>query len=504
MLGPGGQRKAAENSKSRAFSLIFDMYEERNLVERLVIHGAASHAASIGPRCDSVDVVANGIPYRLIIDAGLEMRADNQGSLPPDLSLLNIETPADAGIITHSHLDHIGSLAHAVGCGYFRTGAPLYMSPQSARALPILLNDGLSPYQGYDAFDAAKAISQCRAIPAPGETEILPGLKVFFAPSGHIPGAFSVVIPTSRGTKGLITGDSCWHDQPVIRGAGLPSQCWPKEWIPDEIWGTDLTYGFSPAKKPSRDQEIERFIAETERRYLAKEKVIVLGFANGRAQNAALWLSRAGIPVWLDGSARDMYRIFSETRWSERDKILPSLDSAKNIRPIESQYQRQQLLDSPSPCVIITTGGMGDFGPAVYYLQRGLERTDVSFFFTSWLAPGTNGEKLMHRSRKNAPQHLEITDHRRGTKMKIPITASIEQFGLSAHGSLEDFIFCVQDIVGCRNGRPLDRVVLTHGTPETKRKAAEMLMEYALTREVIYGERNTVVSLDAPRTSLAA
>lgn len=458
--------------------------------ERLVIHGGASHAGSIGQRCDTIDLISGNHEYRIMADSGMEFMAAGEmggSGAGADLSLLNDGKKVDALLLTHSHIDHLGWTAVVHRGGFLSDAAPIISSPQTAKIMPYALEDGLKRSPQYTAFDAAEVLERCVIIQQPGEYELLPGLKGFFPQCGHIGGALWIVLPTSSGRKGLIMNDWCSHDQPVTKGALLPSQMWPREWIPDEIWGTDLTYG-SATKRPLKE-EVGRLAAQAKVELAQKRKVIIAAFANGRGQNVAYWLAKAGIHVWIDGAIRHIWRVLQENRWSDRDGELPKLDGKGRIHVVESEEHREELIADPKPRVIITTGGMGDFGPIIRYFEAGLANPEWVFYFTSWLAPGTNGEKLVVGAKK-----LKIVTKHEENRT-IPVRAAVDRFGLSAHGDLDDFVRFVEDIVSCRNGKPLERIVLTHGTQETKAAAAKRVAH--LTQSVIYGERNTVISLAA-------
>ena len=456
--------------------------------ERLVIHGAASHANSIGQRCDTIDLMAANHEYRIMADSGMEFMAAGEmggSGAGADLSLLNDGRKVDALILTHSHIDHIGWTAVIHREGYLANGAPVISAPQTAEIMPYALEDGLKRSPQYTAFDAAGVLERRVVIPQPGEYEFLPGLKGFFPQCGHIGGALWIVLPTSSGRKGLIMNDWCLHDQPITKGATLPSESWPREWIPDEIWGTDLTYG-SATKKPLKE-EVGRLIAQTKSELARCRKVIIAAFANGRTQNIGYWLAKAGIDVWIDGAGRHIWRVLQENRWSDRDGELLKVGGRSKVHLVESEEHREELIADPKPRVIITTGGMGDFGPIIRYFEAGLSNPEWVFYFTSWLAPGTNGEKIMRGAKK-----LKVTTKHEESRM-IEVRAAVDRFGLSAHGDLDDFVRFVEDMVSCREGKPLERIVLTHGTQETKSTAAKRIVH--LTKNVIYGERNTVISL---------
>ena len=475
--------------------------------EKLMIHGGSTRPGSIGQQCSVVDTMAGSRPYRIMVDCGMEfVREDELGmggiGPTPDFSLLNGDKKIDAVFLTHGHVDHIGSVGALCAGGHLEPEAKIYCSPQTAQIVPIVLNDGLKNHPQFDLFNAADAISRLVVIPEPGEFEMLPGLKVYIPQRGHIPGNGGIVIPLASGKKGYFTSDECWHNQPVTQASLLPSQSWPIEWIPDEIWGTDLTYGLGSLTtdsrvKPTVDEEVSRLI-ERVREGLGKgRKEIIAAFGTGRIQNVAVWLAKAGIRVYIDGVGRHIYRIFQENRWTERDNQMPKLGESSGILPVESANHRDYLINSSEPCVVATTGGMGDFGPIVAYLETGIRHKDFDFYFTSWLAPGSNGKKLVEVGNK-----IEKDGKRRNVKLKIgesqssklfSVKAGIDHFALSAHSPMEKTVDFLQDIVNCRHGKLLDRIVLTHGVQENKAVAASLFMPFS--RQIIHGERNTVISL---------
>ncbi|MDO8424253.1 MAG: MBL fold metallo-hydrolase [bacterium] len=447
-------------------------------------------------------------PYRIMVDCGMEfVREDELGiggiGPIPDFSLLQGDNrKIDAVFLTHAHVDHIGSIGALCSGGYLAPEAKIYCSPQTYHIVPIALNDGLRNHPQFSVFDAAETISRLAVIPEPGEFEILPGLKVYIPQRGHIPGNGGIVIPLASGKKGYLTSDECWHDQPVVQASLLPSQSWPIEWLPDEIWGTDLTYGLGAPSidakpKPTVDEEVARLIESVRTGLGNGRKQTIAAFGTGRIQNVAVWLAKAGIRVYIDGVGRHIYRIFQENRWSERDNRLPKLGEGSGIIPVESTKHREHLINGPEPCVVVTTGGMGDFGPIVAYLETGIRRADFDFYFTSWLAPGSNGHKLVKASRKIEPDkgqrrvNLKLGENK--PYQWFPLKANIDHFALSAHSPMGETVKFLQDVANCRHGQPLDRIVLTHGVQENKALAARLFMPFS--RQIMYGERNTTVSL---------
>lgn len=488
--------------------------------ERFVIHGGALDEESIGSSCYTIDLlIADGTLYRGMIDSGINPgMVGANAPFSPDFSLLDDGKQIDFIVVTHAHVDHSGALGMMIALDrarvragkkpYVKENAPIVCSPQTGEIMRIVLRDGRRHQKNFTLFDERRVLRRRKIIPKPGVYEILPGLVVSVTHAGHIPGALNITFRTSTGKKITITGDTQWasenEDKPDTLGALLPSQSWPKEWIPDEILGTDLTYG-SGRRRPVAE-EVARLIKRIETGTRQdKKKIVIAGLSVGRAQNLAAWLSAAGITVWIDGVIAEIYRIFQKNRWSERDGILPPLDkqlpSGGGIYCVKNKAYREALMRMTGPVVVITTGGMGDFGPIVRYMQIGLGKSDWMFFFTSYLPKGTNGYALRELAKKRGEQEkketlyfsLDIRDDKISQEIVLPFIADVDFFSLGAHSGLDELLAFIKDIVACREGKPLDRMALTHGTSSTKKKAAELLAPYV--KKIESGERNTVLTL---------
>src|SRR5439155_859371 len=79
------------------------------------------------------------------------------------------------------------------------------------------------------------------ALKCPGEFETLSGVRTYAWRNGHLPGSCSYSFKTQSGRVGMILGDWCNFDQPIVRGMPSVNE-FPEDWIPDELWGTDQTY----------------------------------------------------------------------------------------------------------------------------------------------------------------------------------------------------------------------------------------------------------------------
>lgn len=415
----------------------------------------------------------------------------------PDISSILDSNKIDRILSTHPHFDHVGYIHPLCHQGLLSKDARIWGTPQTNAIIDIAANDDLrNGTDEFSYFDYADVGERLSDIPKAGEN-IIDGEPMYFSPVGHMPGATSIMIRTPSDRVALIFGDACWHDQASVRGGLWPSE-WPNEWIPDELWNTDLTYASGGMSEDKTYEEKKQDFYEAISSALGVGKtVIVQGFASGKIPNAAYDLALAGIPCWIDSSmAFKVMETFSAKRWSDRDNIVPAPGNGSGINKIKGLNHRLQLMEDGQPKVILATGGMGDFGPILDWYKWGLPKANVAFFPTSYLAPGSNGARLVDLmdewigkqvSEENRIARLRFQKKRGDPveRVNIPVRAQVQRFGLSSHGTFGEFIHFLTQLKEIRGGKPLERIFLTHGTEEAMNRVRSELKIFA--KEVIPG-----------------
>ncbi|TSC74585.1 MAG: hypothetical protein G01um101433_1054, partial [Parcubacteria group bacterium Gr01-1014_33] len=343
-------------------------------------------------------------------------------------------------------------------------------------AMPIVFRDTVhySPYL-YDIFESYHTLEGRRQNIALGETEILPGVKVFAKGAGHLPGALSFIFDLGNGEKGLITGDQGMHYQYIVDGAKYCSEDVPKEYMPTHVLGMDLTHGMG--RRMDFVNECDRLVEASVKILDNKGIALVGAFGFGRGQNVAIAYARKGIEVYVDGVIRKVFELYA--------KHIPLSSLMDKIKFIRSPEERDELLESGEPAVIITTGGMADAGPILGYLPRVLPRPKgkAAVFFTSWTAPDSNATKIVNKSkRKNTKILLE---NENGRRVEVPINCTVDHFHPSAHWDPYEMEGYFEDIVKVQ-GKLFKTMCPTHGTWEAKCDASLRLGDLA--DNTIFGE----------------
>jgi putative mRNA 3-end processing factor len=224
------------------------------------------------------------------------------------------------------------------------------------------------------------------------------------------------------------------RDSPNAAGA-IPVEC--------DILCLEGTYG-GRSHRP-RDQEEARFVAKVLEVVSRGGIALVPAFASGRGQDILRILHKEAprLDVHYDGMGT---RITKE--WLGNPELIRNPEEMKKAfrwsKRVSGKSDRKKALRAN---VIVTTSGMLDGGPALWYLNRLRHHRANAILLTGYQAEGSGGRKLMEEGR------ISIF----GSLTTIPL--EIEKFDLSNHG---DHAALSAFARGCA---PSD-VVIFHATEE--------------------------------------
>ena len=168
-------------------------------------------------------------PFRALVDCGLHPKYMGLSALP-NLSKVPPET-LDFIAVTHTHLDHCGSLPVVAR---HQSSAHILVADESYELLFRMLRNSRTVMakqreefniKEYPLFDYS-AIDELRSRVAPfahtRRYEIDGNLAdITFYPAGHIPGAASVMFEYKK-QKILFSGDISFHSTGILKGAVPP------------------------------------------------------------------------------------------------------------------------------------------------------------------------------------------------------------------------------------------------------------------------------------------
>ncbi|MGA8710112.1 MAG: MBL fold metallo-hydrolase [Thermoplasmata archaeon] len=340
-----------------------------------------------------------------------------------------VPTNVDLAFLSHAHLDHSGMTPLLSRLPKAR----LIATPVTIAVADLLTKDALkiARIEGYLApytpSDIHSLHSRFTAVDRHG-TFRHHGIEVEFTPAGHIPGASMILY---RGEKDvLFTGDLQTIPTHLVGGAE-PVEC--------DVLVMESTY--SGREHPDRRETERRFRDKVDETIQRGGKAIVPAFAVGRAQEVLMALASAGFETYLDGMARKVNEIYEAAPeyLADARRFRRALEG---VHVVEHPGDRRKALREAE--VIVTTGGMLDGGPVLYYIGEMYKDARCSILLTGYQVEGSNGRQLMDEGT------LTIDD------TTIHPSCEIMKFDFSAHAGHSDLVRVAQE-------SRASTVVLMHG-----------------------------------------
>ncbi|GCE24039.1 hypothetical protein KDK_78390 [Dictyobacter kobayashii] len=390
---------------------------------------------------------------------------DGQSRLP-DLSLLD-DSPPEAILITHAHIDHTGSLPLIAS---LYPHIPIYATESTCVLTEILLRDsvhimeqeglkpdGETPLYTVEQVDALLGRIQPVSFKQPFAPLVTaPDILAWYMPAGHILGAGMLYFATPEGTL-LHTGDISVTDQRTIKGvdiAALPNA---------DIMICEGTYG---NRAHTSRREEERKFAEAVQETLARNgRVLCPAFAVGRAQEIVLILKsyRASghispVPIYLDGMVRSVCAAYQGQSHDLHPNLQRYLKNARrplfvdpglHIFAVRS-HERAELITRKEPAIIISSSGMLSGGASPLYGATIATREQDALLLTGYQDEESPGAALL-RARPGLP--LQIGSQ------SVVLACKVEKYNLSGHADSEQISQVVMKVAP-------RHLVLVHGSPE--------------------------------------
>ena len=402
--------------------------------------------------------------FNILIDSGVHPKKLGKDSLP-DFNQIQGKT-IDLIILTHCHLDHLGSLP-IIARGH--PEAPILTSLPNLSLAPRMLRNsinvmnrqreeyGITDYPLYAHRDIDHVKRSMIALPFE-KSEFLyknkDKIEIKLHPSGHVVGAAAVEI-IYNGKRIVHTGDVLFEDQRTLAGACLPNG------KIDTLFLETTRGATVRGNESSRKNEIKNLIDSINEIIDQDGTCLIPVFALGRMQEffkIILESMQLGTlrkaPVYSTGLGMDICNYFDEIgkRMGLIDfdlKILKQLD----IKPIDPKLRPGKNVKKKG-IYIVSSGMLVERTPS-YNVAASLLNTHTNgIFFIGYCDPDTPGGQLLEN--KDAESfYFNAFDY------LSPIRASIKKFDLSGHADRDSLVeYAVQSLP--------DTIVLTHGENEAR------------------------------------
>ena len=397
----------------------------------------------------------------------------------------------DFALVTHNHIDHIGRIPKLYKDGF---NGPTYASTTTSELMTYALNNtaeifeaATSQNQGrvrhamsdssvpvylanlmnaplFDKDDVSYAMDNVYGVEFNRRIKIDPNVSVMFAGNGHLLGASSILVtisyPGQRSINLFFSGDYAKTNM-FFDVKAMPKNIYelPVTVIEESTYGTTSN---STIKRVFDDNLLESM--DMGHTFVAPV------FALGRTQEILLKIRRlqeAGkldptIPIFLDGNLAQSYTSY----YNHHKKLLiPEARDfvPENLSMIHEFAEREALLKKGGSKVILTTSGMGSYGPAQFYLPYFITRADATIHFCGFTTPNTFGRVL-----QDTPQGELIDVKGVMVEKKARVLATNE---FSGHGKKEDLLESIERFPNAKS------VLVNHGEKATKQSFAQSVTD---------------------------
>lgn len=426
----------------------------------------------------------SGAVRKMVIDLGIFQEKENEDY---NRSLIFDPKEIDAAFITHAHADHIGRLPMMTKYGY---NGKIYTSEDTKTLFPIALEDSQKiqktrakrnnrplPFDLKDVSDTCKVTVGCAYNKWYSVDD---NVRFMLLGNGHLVGAAMIVISITdfdgQQMNFLFTGDyapdNMFFDVPEI---------------PEEITQmplniiTEATYGSTD----STDNAEPVFVNNVTNAARKKHTIVIPAFSLGRVQEMlnilkvmqSKELLDISIPIFLDGRLAVEYtKLFKNGQLNISEEMRDFLPD--NFHFVTTIELREGLLKSKKQKIIITTSGMGTYGPAQTYIPHYTWDPKALIHFTGYCAKGTYGRKLKESQEGDFfftgnGGLLEVK------KAQVEFTAEF-----SKHAKADQLI----DLL--RKFKNIKSIIVNHGEMETKQIFAKRIYEELGIRKVGVLSRN--------------
>ena len=401
---------------------------------------------------------------RLVLDCGMHPKEEGEGALP-NLSAL-ADRPVDAILLSHAHLDHIGSLPVLMRQ---QPQARIFMTEATAAIGDALLHNSVNVmtrereevgviYPLFTHRETDRATDRWQHCPlgqpftVDGErSPVRPNdeLSFEFCDAGHVLGAAGILL-RAEGRTIFYTGDVNFDDQTLTKGAVFPES-------EIDVLIIETTRGDSPLPEGfTRAAEEQRFAEAIGRAFTRGGCVLVPVFALGKTQEVLAMLykfKRAklldDVPIYIGGLSSKMTEIY-DRRANNSPRVLPRLQLFPEVAPFV--LNGKTIAESPARpgrVYALSSGMMTPKTLSNIFARRVIDRPEHSIFFVGYSDPESPAGIL----RRANPNDLVSLDEDEPAQ---PLRCHVEQFQFSAHASRESILDYIQRVAP-------RKVVLVHG-----------------------------------------
>jgi Cft2 family RNA processing exonuclease len=414
----------------------------------------------IGANCYYLGSDGQGV----VLDCGMHPKEEGEQALPLLGNLAG--RPLNAILLSHAHLDHIGSLPVLMRQ---QPQARVFMTEPTAAIGDALLHNSVNVmirereevgviYPLFTHRETERATNRWQHCPFRQpftlEGERSPGqpndeLTFEYCDAGHVLGAAGILLQ-GEGRTVFYTGDVNFDPQSLIEGAVFPE-------TKIDVLIIEATRGDSPLPPDfARGAEELRFALALNKAFARGGCVLVPVFALGKTQEVLTMLYKfkrgqqiSDVPIYIGGLSSKMTEIY-DRRAAQSRRVLPRLQLFPEVGPFV--LNGKTIADAPARpgrIYALSSGMMTPKTLSNIFARRIIDRPEHSIFFVGYADPESPAGIL----RNARPNDLVSLDEEEPAQ---PLRCHVDQFQFSAHAARESILDYIKKVAPAK-------VVLVHG-----------------------------------------
>lgn len=409
---------------------------------------------------------------RIVLDAGMHPKEVGNTSIPRYEDLQH--DSVDAIIVTHSHLDHVGTLPILMRD---QPSARVFMTPGTAALAEALLHNSVNvmkaqrtelgvdeyPLFTHRAIDELFPRIEPRDYEKPFDLDWNGSVRATFHDAGHILGSAGVFIEGSE-KRIFYTGDVHFDDHSLIKGARFP------ELEKLDLLIAETTRGDTPRKEDyRREDEAERLIEEICACFDRGGSALIPVFAIGKTQEVLTIIHESkrsqrlpDVPVYIGGLSTKMTVIYD--KFSDRSrrhvsdfKILRDMDPITGNR----RGPRRPIPKEPGCIYALSSGMMTEKTVSNGFARGFIDNPKNALLFVGYADPESPGGRI------RASQQGDLIDLDTESR-PVALNCTVKVFDFSGHAPREQLLDFMQQT-------PARKCLLVHGDPSAIQWFAEQI-----------------------------
>ncbi len=376
---------------------------------------------------------------KIVLDAGMHPAAESTEAIPNYQEVP--KNSVDAIFLTHSHLDHAGTLPVLMRD---QPEAPVYMTAATAALTDALLHNsvnvmsskrlelGIAEYPLYGHRELDRLETQWKHRGYHEHIDLSLKTSATLHDAGHILGSSGVLIEKDN-TKVFYTGDINFEDQTLITGADFPTE-------DIDALIIETTRGASPRDPAyNRDKEEERLLEAILATIDRGGAVLIPVFAMGKTQEVLAMLHKFKTsgrlsdktPVFIGGLSTKMTILFDKFADSTPRK-LPGFEIFRDmdVKAGSKKGSRKPIVYQKGAIYALSSGMMTEKTISNGFAQTFISNPKNGLLFIGYAAPDTPAGKIRTMRRGD---NIELNPE----FPSVVFDCEMEEFDFSGHSERE-------------------------------------------------------------------